>query len=599
MKLLLVTPPLTQLNTPYPATAFLAGHLRPKGFDVAQMDLSIELIDKVFTSDFLSKVFDACETMRLPKKLRRIYSQRFDYERVVEAAIRFLRGEDPTLAVRISNRALLPEGPRFDHLGDIEWAFGVSGLEDKSQHFCTLFLEDVSDFIRETIDPYFDLIRYAESISSFAPEFDDIKESLNRPMTLVDSLMLSIFSQRFEEEHPDVVGFSIPFPGCLYAALRCCQWLRANHPDVKIEMGGGFVNTELRSISDPSFFDYVDYLTFDDGELPSERLLQFFNGDVTEDKLVRTVFRKDGKIIFSGNERENVAFDNLSVPDYDGLKHNLYFSLSEMLNPMHRLWTNGKWNKLMMAHGCYWAKCAFCDTTLDYICRYDAPKAATVVDKMEKMMKQTGISGFHFVDEALPPRLLREVSEEIMKRKLVVSFWGNIRFDKSYTPELCQTLANAGCIAVSGGLEVASDRLLKLMNKGVTVEQVKIATQNLTDAGIMVHAYLMYGFPTETYKETLDALRNVRDMFRDGLLQSAFWHRYAMTAHSPSGKSPEQFGVRRTSEEENRFCNNEIDFEGEFDYDIEAVGRGLDLATYNYMHGLGYEMPLKRWFENR
>ncbi len=599
MKLLLVTPPLTQLNTPYPATAFLTGHLRPKGFEVSQMDLSIELIDQVFTRSFLSKAFDASENVRLPKKQRRVYNQRFDYERVVESAIRFLRGEDPTLAVRIANQALLPEGPRFDHLGDVEWAFGVSGIEDKAQHFCTLFLEDISDFLRETIDPYFDMIRYAESISSFAPEFDEIEESLKRPLTLIDGLMLSIFEKRIEEEKPDTVGFSIPFPGCLYAALRCCQWLREHYPNVKIEMGGGFVNTELRSLSDLKIFDYIDYLTFDDGELPMERLLLYLDGKLSADQLVRCAYRKDGKIIFSGNDAENIPFDQLSAPDYTGLKHNLYFSLSEMLNPMHRLWTNGKWNKLMMAHGCYWAKCAFCDTTLDYICRYDAPKAATVVDRMEQVMAQTGISGFHFVDEALPPRLLREVSEEIIRRKLVVSFWGNIRFDKSYTPELCQLLAQAGCIAVSGGLEVASDRLLKLMNKGVSVEQVQSATRNLTDAGIMVHAYLMYGFPTETFKETLDALRNVRDMFRDGLLQSAFWHRYAMTTHSPSGKEPERFGVKRTDREQNRFCNNEVDFEGDFDYDLVEIGAGLDLATYNFMHGLGFEVPLKKWFANK
>ena len=599
MKLLLVIPPLTQLNTPYPSTACLAGHLRPMGFDVVQMDLGIELIEEMFTPDFLSRVFDAAENVRLPKKLRKIYNQRFDYVRVVRPVMDFLRGKDPTLAVRIANRTLLPEGPRFDNMGDVEWAFGVSGTADMAQHFSTLFLEDLSDFIRETIDPFFDLIRYAESISSFAPTFDELREGLQRPSTLVDELMLRIFQTKVEQERPTVVGFSIPFPGCLYAALKCCQWLRTSHPEITIEMGGGFVNTELRSLSDASFFDYVDYLTFDDGELPTERLLRYLQGEVGATELVRTLYRRDDEIIYSGNEKLNVKYDEISVPDFGGLRHELYISLSEMLNPMHRLWTNGKWNKMMMAHGCYWAKCAFCDTSLDYICRYDAPSAKTVVDRMEKVMRQTGISGFHFVDEALPPRLLKEVSLEIIERKLVVSFWGNIRFDKSYTPELCGLLSQAGCIAVSGGLEVASDRLLKLMNKGVTVEQVTNSTRNLTDAGIMVHAYLMYGFPTETYKETIDALRNVRDMFEQGLLQSAFWHRYAMTAHSPSGKNPSAYGVERTSDESNPFCNNEVDFDGTFDYDLEEVGRGLTAATYNYMHGLGFDVPLKNWMNEK
>lgn len=596
MKLLLVIPPLTQLNTPYPSTACLTGHLRSKGFEVEQMDLGIELTDAIFTPEFLTKVFDHAEDMRLPKKLRRIYNQRFDYVRVIRPVLQYLRGEDPTLAVRIANRTLLPEGPRFDNLGDMEWAFGVSGTADMAQHFATLFLEDLSDFIRETVDPFFDMIRYAESISSFAASFDELKESLQRPATLVDELMLQIFQQKMEESQPDIVGFSIPFPGCLYAALKCCQWIRTHQPDVTIEMGGGFVNTELRTISDSTFFEYVDYLTFDDGELPSERLFSHLEGKTPKEELVRTMYCENGSVVYSGNDRENIKYEEIAAPDFTGLRHDLYFSLSEMLNPMHRLWTNGKWNKLMMAHGCYWAKCAFCDTSLDYICRYDAPQASVVVDRMEKVMAQTGLSGFHFVDEALPPRLLKEVALEIIERKLVVSFWGNIRFDKSYTPELCTLLSQAGCIAVSGGLEVASDRLLKLMNKGVTVEQVTNSTRNLTDAGIMVHAYLMYGFPTETYKETLDALRNVRDMFEQGLLQSAFWHRYAMTVHSPSGKKPNEFGVTKVSEGDNPFCNNEVNFEGTFDYDLEAIGRGLSHATYNFMHGLGFDVPLKQWF---
>ena len=216
-------------------------------------------------------------------------------------------------------------------------------------------------------------------------------------------------------------------------------------------------------------------------------------------------------------------------------------------------------------------------------------------------MAQTGVSGFHFVDEALSPKLLREVCEEIVKRGLMVTFWGNIRFEKAYTAEMCGLLSQAGCVAVSGGLEVASDRLLQLMDKGVTIEQTMQACRHFRDAGIMVHTYLMYGFSTETLQETLGALDTVRRMFDEGIVQSAFWHRYAMTCHSPSGQHPERYGARRCSDVPNAFCNNEVDWEplhgGEqFDYDIDEVGRGLRVATYNYMNGLGLDQPVKSWF---
>jgi radical SAM superfamily enzyme YgiQ (UPF0313 family) len=130
-----------------------------------------------------------------------------------------------------------------------------------------------------------------------------------------------------------------------------------------------------------------------------------------------------------------------------------------MLNPMHRLWSDGRWNKLTVAHGCYWKKCSFCDVTLDYIGRYDAAAADVLVDRIEAMIAETGQTGFHLVDEAAPPAGLRALAERLLARR-DITWWGNIRFEKTFTPELCQLLARSGCVAVSGGLEVASDRLL-------------------------------------------------------------------------------------------------------------------------------------------
>ena len=214
-------------------------------------------------------------------------------------------------------------------------------------------------------------------------------------------------------------------------------------------------------------------------------------------------------------------------------------------------------------------------------------------------MAQTGTSGFHFVDEAAPPKILRELSEEIIRRKLSVSWWTNVRFEKAFTPEFCALMAQSGCIAVSGGIEVASNRLLKLMNKGVTVEQAAQATYNLTNSGILVHAYLMYGFPTETVQETVDALEIVRQLFNEGLIQSAFWHRYAMTVHSPSGKSPQDFGAKHIATKSGTFANNEIAFTDGQNIDLDMLGEGLRKSTFNFMHGLCMDWALVRWFSEK
>ena len=612
--LLLVTPPFTQLNTPYPATTQLMAFLRQQGYDAQQVDLGIELIDRIFTPEFILANLPkgAQEPVARVEKIVRGHSDVDRYAATIRPVLRFLRGKDSTLASRIVAGGFLPRGGRLGGGGgrraieqneeELDWAFGSAGVEDRARYLATLYLEDLADMLKRHVDPHFGMVRYAEHLCTYAADFDEIGETLAKQPTAIEKEMIALLDEHINQKRPDMVAFTVPFPGCLLGALRCGGYLKEHYPDVTVCIGGGFANTEWRQLSDARVFDYVDYITLDDGELPLLRLMMHKEGRIGDDELLRTYCRRDGKVVYVDCTSNGMAVqtenDQLPTPDFEGLPLELYISTADMTNPMHSLWSCGRWNKLMMAHGCYWAKCAFCDTTLDYIGRYDAPQAATVVDRMERIAEQTGCSGFHFVDEALPPRLLREVCEEIMRRGLVFSFWGNIRFEKTFTREYCKLLADAGCIAVSGGLEVASDRLLRVIGKGVSVEQTITATRNLSEAGIMVHTYLMYGFPTETLQETVEALENVRRMFGEGIVQSAFWHRYAMTVHSDSGHNPERFGARCPMKGQyNRFCNNEVAFDADFDYDLDAVGEVLRIATYNYMNGLGLDRPAAKWFK--
>ncbi len=593
MKILLVTPPLTQLNTPYPATCHLVGFLRSQGLAAEQMDLSIELINTLFTRQKLEEIFEIVSTQSKLSKPNRILLQNADfYAKTIEPVMRFLGGKDNSLAQRFCSLEFWPQSKRLPNADDLEWGFGMIGNYDRATHLCTLFLKDLCDFINQTIDSRFELIRYAESLCLRLPEFQPLQQELNKPLSIIDELMLDLFSNRIADSNPDMVGFTIPFPGNLYSALRCAQWTKQHHPNIKIVLGGGYVNTELRSLSDSTIFDFIDYLTFDDGELPLLRLL-------TGDEFIRTLYRSEtGEIIhLNFDSKENIKFVETGAPDYDGLVQNNYINMIELTNPMHALWSNGRWNKMMLARGCYWGKCAFCDGGLDYINRYESAPIQLIVDRMETIMQQTGQSGFHFVDEAAPPALLRKLSEEIMHRKLTVSYWTNVRFEKSFTPELCYLMAQSGCIAISGGLEVASPRILKLINKGITIETARESMKNFAEAGIMTHAYLMYGFPTETAIETVDSLEIVRGLFEEGYIQSAFWHRYAMTIHSPSGQYPESVGAKRIEVPPGTFANNEIPFSTPNEIDLEYYGKGLNLATYNYMQGAGYDINVREWFK--
>jgi hypothetical protein len=596
----LITPPFTQLNTPYPATAYIKGFLNTKGIPSVQADLGIEVTLALFNKAGLTKLFKAIRSKEweLSPNCQRILALESNYINTIEQVILFLQGKLDTIAHLICSRTFLPEGDAFDQMDDLDWAFGAMGKQDKAKHIATMYLEDLGNLIKETIDPYFGFSRYAESLGRSANSFDELYAALNTPPTFLDTILLDIFEKHIQKVQPKLVCISVPFPGNLYTSLRCGQWLKQHHPTIKVAMGGGFANTELRSLSDPRVFEFYDFITLDDGETPIELLIQHIDGKIEVQDLKRCFTLLNGVVTYIN---ESIFPDykqhQLGTPDYEGLWLDQYISVIELVNPMHSLWSDGRWNKLTMAHGCYWGKCTFCDISLDYIKTYEPATASLLADRMELMIAQTGQNGFHFVDEAAPPALMKALAIEIIKRKLVVSWWANVRFEKSFTQDLCLLLKASGCIAVSGGLEVASDRLLELIQKGITVAQVARVSKHFNDAGIMVHAYLMYGFPTQTVQETVNSLEMVRQLFETGVLKSAFWHLFTMTAHSPVGLAPENYKVKKVSDTVGSFANNDIAHIDPSGANHEIFGYGLKKAILNYMHGACFEFPLQKWFD--
>lgn len=609
-RVLSLIPPMTQLNTPYPSTAYLTGFLRSRGVDAVQDDLALKLVLALFSRDGLAAikaVVDALPPSQHSEAVASFVAQYDRYAATLAPVIAFLQGQDSTLASRIVTRRFLPEGPRFASLdvyvdddGDdpLAWAFGALGVHDRARHLATLYLNDLADVLRDAVDPRFEFVRYAEKLAASQPSFDGLAAALAAPRNLVDDTLHRLTLATIAQHQPQVVLLSVPFPGAVYAALRIAQSIKAQDAGIVVVLGGGYVNTELRQLAEPRLFDFVDYVTLDAGERPLLALLDHLAGGRGAGQLCRTFCRDEtGSVRFDNSSGEpDIAFNEVGTPTWDGLPIRRYLSLLDMLNPMHRLWSDGRWNKLTVAHGCYWKQCSFCDISLDYISRYDAASATVLVDRIEAIIAETGQTGFHFVDEAAPPKVLKALAQELIRRGVSISWWGNIRFEKSFNPALCQLLADSGCIAISGGLEVASDRLLALMKKGVSVAQVARVTQAFSEAGILVHAYLMYGFPTQTVQDTVDALEYVRQLFEEGCLQSGYFHRFTCTVHSPVGLDPASYGVTLDPLPHGGFARNDINFNDPTGVDHDALGVSLNKALYNYMHGIGLDTDVRRWF---
>ena len=472
-RLLLLTPPLLQTNTPYPATMHLTGYLRGLGYDVWQRDLSIKVVRDVLLA----------------------YG-----DETTEELLEFLGGPAPLEAKREASKVI----------------------------------DDLARYVRDEIDPDFGFSRYAEHLCAAVEDFGELERKVRR-RGVIDRPLERRLKEAMDEVLPDVVGVTCPFPGTLVGAFKIARWIRRHRPGVRLLLGGGYVSTELRTMTDRRPYRYFDAFQFDEGYAQMEAECA---GERTRPRPVPAFVR----------------------PSYEGIDWNEYFDVVETDNFVTNLWNSGKWVKLVMARGCYWHKCAFCDVVLPYIGCFRMPKAKAIVDAMEALGTR-----FHFVDEAMPPALVDAVCDEILKRGFACEWWGNIRFDAAFTPALAKKMAKAGCVCVTGGLECANDRLLRLMNKGITLAGAEKVLKGFKAAKIFVHAYLMYDFPTETKAEQKAAERYVKDLGRRGLIQSCFWHRFALTVHSPIAQRPSDFGIVITTPPPKRsdkvFARNELAYE--------------------------------------
>jgi len=624
--MLLINPPLTDVSGPYPAVAYLAGYLQEIGQLVEVADASLMVVKRLLSRDGLTRLFPALrDGPPAAGPVARFLDHAEWYGRVIETAVRCLQGGDqgalalaarrgyfPPLLDPLAHWARVALYNQRDHearLGELtetqrlrlgaadplQFAFGTVGEADAARYRASLLLADVASVIRERLDPDFHLHAYASRLVRELPTFAPLEARLEGAPTLLDQIIDEVADDLWLRHTPDVIGLSLPFAGTVYGALRLARRLRVHHPDLVVVLGGGWVNTSLRNLRDPGIFDYVNFITLDDGERPLRCILEHVEHRRSIEDLKRTFVRTGGTVRFCDAAREpDVPLASVGTPTYRGLPLGEYLDYPVTLEPRARHWRS-RWNKLTLAHGCYWKKCAFCDVSLDYIGRYEPAAVDVLIRRIRQLVDETGERGFHFVDEAMPPALLKRLSERLIDEQIDIAWWGNVRFDAALE-SMAPLLARAGCVAVTGGVEAASDRLLQLMAKGVTLRQLARVTHALATAGMSVHAYLIYGFPSQTAQETVDALEYVRQLFNAGCLHSARWHQFALTAHSPVAAAPDRFGITIVERSPAPFANYVLEYEEPGGISHERFGQPLAAAVARFAVTGGDVRPAHEWF---
>lgn len=613
MRTLLITPPMVDLNAPYPATGILYHWLKKYNHEATQVDASIALFHKIFCQEGLARIISALAPGSQSSAVENLLQAQVRYLNCIDPIVDYLRGlkpDLPNLDEKLCSRQWAPEGPTFLGLNE-KLSFFIQSRTGGSlgRYIATCVLKDITLAIQEGIDTRFSLTSFGERLVLGKMPFASLKQALEASPTLIDTFIDEYSQNIIQRHHPDVIGITLPFAGCVLGAFRIARFVKKHHPCIKVIVGGGFVNTALRTVNDPMVFEYVDAISLGEGVGPLLSCLEHWNG--TRDNPERVFVKKRSSVCFyPGNtSTKDVAESNERflhagiLAPIEGLDLSNYISLAGVLSQFNRLSQEGPWFKAMLAEGCYWGKCAFCDISLDHVAHYRTSDITVLVKQLEKSIEHYGLRRLHLVDLAAPPELLKQFSNQLIDRNLKLEWRGNIRLDRKFTPDLADLMHRAGCVAVTAGFEALSNRLLKKIKKGVSVKQAIEVATNISQSGILIHGYLMYGLPGETFDDVLESLNHIRQLFAQGILNSVYWHRFEPTLYSPIGMNPQEFGIVLIEQngDDFNFSNYRAGFADKnraSQPTVDQIGAGLRYATHSYMMGLGLEINVRSWFEH-
>ena len=636
MNVLILQPPVMQLNTAYPSGAYLSDFFKRENCLTKWLDLNIELFYSIFCKSGLEKIFELSEqnALKLAQKaensgdentafnLRRYVCQKKIWIDWIDRIVQILCGKGFESAHAFVFGAHVPRGNRMENfLANLDHDLTT----DDARSLASFALVDFADFINVAFDRNFSLVRYAESLTISESVFSEIEKGADSPILkefyvpllekkVVPEIEKMLSEAKSAEKNEKIlVCVSIPFPGVFAAALSTGKFLKQRYSEkIFVSFGGGFVNTELRETKEKSLTKYCDAISYDRGYASYKKLLEILKTEQKAEEIYNLrqfVLNGDScgtenvQILEPAkpNSQElnyEIQMTKSVIPDFSDIDFSKYPRLIDDTNPMHRLWSDGAWIKAYMAHGCYWHKCAFCDVTLDYVKSFCMTDIKLLYEGLLKQCKEKNIFGIHFVDEAMPPAAMIAFAKENIAHGSPLSWWGNIRFEKNFTRDIADFLAYGGLVGVSAGLESATGNGLNAIHKGTDLESIVGACCAFKEAGVLVHAYMIFGYWFEKPLDLMDSMETLRQFYANGLLDSCFWHKFVLTRHSrvydewKKGLHPEL----KVLAEKNipLFAKNGLHFEGE--KSSEKYAQALEFSLDEWMHGRNLEKPVYKWF---
>jgi len=521
VKLALIFPPACDPTAPYPAVAALAGFLRPQGIEVLPIDANLEGFLALLQREPLALLRD-----RIERRISRLQRRRaLDHQSQLEfLTLLRVRGEAGAVPVGISTALdVLRTSERFYDPG--QYADAVATVSASLRVIAAAHAPMQLDFTA-----------YRTPFALTTP--DEIARDADRERDPFDSYLTRDLVPRLRRAGVDAIGVSVCFPGQLVPAYSFALKLKAAFPEAHLVAGGPAITQVLLRLQGRALAQALgafDSAVVFEGEhtlLAVCRALADGPGSPQALRRIPNLVLRDpllGARILPGPPA--VDLRTLPAPDFDGLPLDRYLS-PHLLLPYDP------------TRGCYWGRCAFCHYGLAATgtARYRERAVNTVVEHMGALSLRHNTRFFYLSQDSVAPKMLCRLAEALAEAGLDLRWGTDLRPEPYLTRKRCQGLRRGGAVACSLGVESASPRVLRLIDKGIAPGRAATVVRNLARAGIAAEVMCFSDFPTETFTEAMATLGFIE---RHAQHIAAFIvGRFELTHGSRVASDPTRFGLR-------------------------------------------------------
>ena len=497
MKALFTSVPQWFPISPYLACAILAGQLKSAGFEADTVDFNVAFFNDILKPEYLSQALEAAkdfladpcltcsheeDNAAFAERMERIAQER---QRIIRAYFEKHGEAAPSVIAQIQEAVHVLK--TRESFYDPEQLYRAKDVVKAALQIASLPFVPA----RIQIDNYI-----ANPLMSY--DFKDIDFQCREPALNMFVPYFETKLSAYDYEGYDLIGISITDLSQIIPGFTLARLLKQK-TGAKICLGGNYIfkiAKELKAL--PKVFEeYCDYLLIGDGESTVVELAQFLEGQRAVQEVHSLVYTDAKGMVCSNDLSGMLQLDAVAFPNFETYRFEEYFS-PELVIPVQ------------LGKGCYWGKCTFCDFYTGQQ-KFDLKSVVRAVDEVEYLSEKYHSPFFNFVDECIPPKFYHEFAKEILRRGLKIYFYSFARLEKQFTREVLKDLYDAGARFFMWGYEAESERVMKLMNKGIDLEYRKKILTDAADVGLWNLCTFLLGYPSETQEELEATIHTIYD----------------------------------------------------------------------------------------